>query len=120
MNEQSTSNRGLIAAATSAGAAGQPLFISMLEAATMLGVSPSKITSLRDDGEIETLPVGRLVKVLVSSLDDYIERRFEQEQARRISRQAARPEPRGWRRPDGEAFPIPALDERRAGKASSA
>ena len=50
MNEQSTSNRGLIAAATSAGAAGQPLFISMLEAATLLGVSPrglGKIQSRR-------------------------------------------------------------------------
>jgi hypothetical protein len=59
------------------------------------------------------------VKVLVSSLEAYIERQLDQAEARRISRQATRAEPRRrWTRPAGETFPIQAPDEARARKAN--
>jgi len=97
----------------------RPLFISKARAAALLGVSPGTIDRLRDDGEIEAINVRGTVKVLVSSLEAYIERQLDQAEARRISRQATRAEPRRrWTRPAGEAFPIKSLDQARAAKAA--
>jgi len=80
---------------------------------------PGTIDRLRDDGEIEAINVRGTVKVLVSSLEAHIERQLDQAEARRISRQATRAEPRRrWTRPAGEAFPIQALDQARAAKAA--
>jgi hypothetical protein len=101
------------------GGGDRPLFIPKARAAALLAVSQGTIDRLRDDGEIQAINVRGTAKVLVSSLEAYIERQLDQAEARRIARQATRPEPRrGWTRPAGEAFPIHALDQARAAKAA--
>ncbi len=87
--------------------------ISKKTAAHYLGVSESTVDRLRQDGEIEAIRVRGLVRVFVPSLDAFTTRQREQAEAERKAMQALAPR----RRTDpftADAFPIPALDRRRA------
>jgi hypothetical protein len=56
----------------------RPLFISKSKAAAQLDVSPGTIDRLWNDGEIEAINVRGGVKVLVSSLEAYVERQLDE------------------------------------------
>ena len=77
-------------------------YISKQKAARQLDVSEKTIDRLRAAGELEWIPVGRLVRISVASLDKFADRRSERE----------RPEPESL----DELFPIAELDALRAAK----
>jgi excisionase family DNA binding protein len=51
----------------------EPLTVSVLTAAGMLGISRSRIYELLATGEIETIKIGRRNLVLVESLKTFVE-----------------------------------------------
>ncbi len=57
------------------------LLIDVVEAARRLGVGRSKIYELMAAGELKSLHVGKLRRVLVSDLMAFVERRLEREGA---------------------------------------
>ena len=56
----------------------QKLLLSPEEVAEALGIGPTSARGMIRDGELRGLRVGRLVKVPVSELEAYIERRLQE------------------------------------------
>jgi excisionase family DNA binding protein len=76
----------------------EPLALSLANAARALEVSERTVQRLVADGELDTVRIGRLVRVTADSLRQYLRRQAEREEAReqallRLQRRAAR-----WRR----------------------
>lgn len=54
-------------------AAGEPLLISVPEAARLLGLGRTKLYELIATGEIEVVRIGRAARVPVASLRDFVD-----------------------------------------------
>lgn len=53
----------------------EPITVSIVTAASMLGISRSKFYELMDTGEIETIKIGRRSLIPVSALRAFVETR---------------------------------------------
>ena len=55
--------------------ADERLLLNVPEAAHRLGISRSRLYEIIGAGDIETVTIGRLRKVPIAALDDYVEQR---------------------------------------------